>query len=204
MTAATRAPDDRLLPPAAIPSQEVAVWGMALFCATEAALFAYLLTSYFYLGVTNPRWPPAGIEDPKLTLPLIMTGALLASSVAAWWGERGIKEGRAGQLRLGLGLAMLLGAVFLALQMLEYREKLKHMLPQTHAYAASFYTITGFHGMHVALGVLFLGYTLLRAARGQFTVVEHTGVTVTSLYWHTVDGIWLAILASLYLSPRLA
>ena len=48
------------------------------------------------------------------------------------------------------------------------------------------------------------GDTLLRAARGQFTAVEHTGVTVTSLYWHTVDGIWLAILASLYLSPRLA
>jgi heme/copper-type cytochrome/quinol oxidase subunit 3 len=86
--------------------------------------------------------------------------------------------------------------------MVEYREKLKHMLPQTHAYAATFYTITGFHGMHVALGVLFLGYTLLRALRGQFTAIEHTGVTVTSLYWHTVDGIWLAILASLYLSPR--
>jgi len=108
MTAATRTPDDRLLPPAAIPTQEIAVWGMALFCATEAALFAYLLTSYFYLGVTNPRWPPAGIEDPKLTLPLIMTGLLLASSGAAWWGERGIKQGRAAQLRLGLGLAMLL------------------------------------------------------------------------------------------------
>jgi cytochrome c oxidase subunit 3 len=204
MTAATATRGDRLLPPAAIPSQQVAVWGMALFCATEAALFAYLLTSYFYLGVTNPRWPPAGIEDPKLTLPLIMTGALLASSVAAWWGERGIRRGRAGQLRLGLGLAIVLGLVFLALQMAEYRDKLKHMLPRTHAYAATFYTITGFHGMHVALGLLFLGYTLLRAARGQFTALEHTGVTVTSLYWHTVDAIWLAILASLYLSPRLA
>jgi heme/copper-type cytochrome/quinol oxidase subunit 3 len=204
MTAATRTPDDRLLPPAAIPTQEIAVWGMALFCATEAALFAYLLTSYFYLGVTNPRWPPAGVEDPKLTLPLIMTGLLLASSVAAWWGERCIKQGRAAQLRLGLGLAMLLGLGFLACQMVEYREKLKHMLPQTHAYAATFYTITGFHGMHVALGVLFLGYTLLRALREQFSAIEHTGVTVTSLYWHTVDGIWLAILASLYLSPRFA
>jgi heme/copper-type cytochrome/quinol oxidase subunit 3 len=202
MTAATRTPDDRLLPPAAIPTQEIAVWGMALFCATEAALFAYLLTSYFYLGVTNPRWPPAGIEDPKLTWPPCITPVRLARCVAGWWGERGINQGRAAQLRLGLGLAMLLGLGFLACQMVEYREKLKHMLPQTHAYAATFYTITGFHGMHVALGVLFLGYTLLRALRGQFTAIEHTGVTVTSLYWHTVDGIWLAILASLYLSPR--
>jgi heme/copper-type cytochrome/quinol oxidase subunit 3 len=200
---ATRVGDDHLLPPATMPGREVAVWGMALFCATEAALFAYLLSSYFYLGVSNPHWPPAGIEDPKLTLPLFMTAALLSSSVALQWGERGIKQGDQRRLRLGIGIAAVLGLVFLWLQWREYHEKLRQFGPQTHAYTASFFTITGFHGAHVAFGVLLLGYTLIRAARRQFTAHNHAGVTVTSLYWHTVDGVWLAILASLYLSPRL-
>ena len=200
---ATRVDDEHLLPPATMPGREVAVWGMAMFCATEAALFAYLLSSYFYLGVSNPQWPPAGMEDPKLTIPLFMTAALLFSSVAVYWGERGIKQGDQGRLRIGIAIAVLLGLVFLALQWVEYREKLRHAGPQAHAYTASFFTITGFHGAHVAFGVLLLGYTLVRAARRQFTEHNYAGVTVTSLYWHTVDAIWLAILASLYLSPRL-
>ena len=203
MTAVPHVRDDHLLPPATMPGRDVAVWGMAMFCATEAALFAYLLSSYFYLGVSNLHWPPAGVEDPKLKLPLIMTAALLSSSVAAYWGEQGIKYGKHGRLQAGLAVAMLLGLVFLWLQFREYREKLKHFTPQSHSYGASFFTITGFHGAHVAFGVLFLGYTLVRALRRQFSAHHYTGVTVTSLYWHTVDGVWLAILASLYLSPRL-
>jgi cytochrome c oxidase subunit III len=199
---ATRIGADHLLPPAAMPGHEVAVWGMALFCATEVALFAYLLSSYFYLGVNNPAWPPAGIEDPKLMIPLFMTAALLSSSIAMEWGARGIKLGDQRRLRLGIAIAMLLGIVFLLLQSGEYREKLAKFGPQTHAYTASFFTITGFHGAHVAFGLLLLGYTLLRAGRRQFTAHYHAGVTVTSLYWHTVDAVWLAILTSLYLSPR--
>ena len=53
---------DHLLPPAWKPSQEVGWWAMALVCMSEAALFAYFLVGYFYLGVENPAWPPAGIE----------------------------------------------------------------------------------------------------------------------------------------------
>ena len=200
---ATRVDEHHLLPPAAMPGREVAVWGMALFCATEVALFAYLLSSYFYLGVNNPHWPPSGIENPKLTLPVTMTIALFSSSLALHWGERGIRADDHRRLRLGIGIAIVLGLVFLGLQWREYHDKLRQFGPQTHAYSASFFTITGFHGTHVAFGVLLLGFTLVRAARRQFTAHNHAGVSVTSLYWHTVDGVWLAIFASLYLSPRL-
>jgi cytochrome c oxidase subunit 3 len=199
---ATRVADDHLLPPATMPGREVAVWGMALFCATEVALFAYLLSSYFYLGVNNPLWPPAGIEDPKLKLPLFMTVALFTSSVALHWGERRIRQDDHRRLRIGIGIAIVLGLAFLWLQWREYHEKLRQFGPQTHAYTASFFTITGFHGAHVAFGLLLLGFTLLRAVRRQFTAHNHAGVTVTSLYWHTVDGVWLAIFTALYLSPR--
>jgi heme/copper-type cytochrome/quinol oxidase subunit 3 len=191
------------LPPPPSSSRDIGWWGMACVCATEAAFFAYLITSYFYLAVRSSAWPPAGIDKPQLKLPLIMTATLLSSSVALWWGEQGIKKGRQAQLRLGTIIAAVLGMTFLALQWKEYHEKLRHFLPQTHAYASTFFTITGFHGAHVAFGLLLILLMLLRAFSGHFDAEKHLGVKVTSLYWHFVDAVWLVIVACLYLSPRL-
>lgn len=196
-------PERRLLPAPARTTKEVGWWGMALLCATEGAFFAFLIASYFYLGVRNPAWPPSGIEKPSLLLPGVMTATLLASSACLYWGERGIRRGEQGRLRAGIGAAIVLGAAFLVLQWREYHEKLRHFVPQTHAYASVFYTTTGFHGAHVAFGLLALAYTGVRALLGHFDAHEHLGVSVVSLYWHFVDGVWLVIVASLYLSPHL-
>jgi heme/copper-type cytochrome/quinol oxidase subunit 3 len=204
MTAVPYQPIDEShrLPPPSSSSRDIEWWGMAIVCASEGAFFAYLLTSYFYLALRSSSWPPAGIEKPELFIPLTMTVVLLSSSVALWWGERGIGEGRQSRLRVGISLAVFLGIVFLLLQWREYHEKLRHMIPQTHAYASIFFTTTGFHGAHVAFGVLLLLSTLVRAFRGHFDAARHTGVKVTSLYWHFVDGVWLVIVACLYISPR--
>ena len=86
---------------------------------------------------------------------------------------------------------------------MEYREKLAHFKPTSNAYASTFYTITGFHGTHVAFGLLLLGLTLLRDARGRIDPERPVAVKVSSLYWHFVDAVWLVILTSLYLSPHL-
>src|SRR5690349_22268593 len=90
-------------------------WGMMLLIATEALLFAYLLFSYFYLGsmATGP-WPPGGPPSLKLVLP--NTAILLASSGTMYWAEQGIKRGRAGRLRVGLLITLVLGLVFLGIQ----------------------------------------------------------------------------------------
>lgn len=193
---------DRLLPAAWKPSQEVGWWAMVLVCMTEAALFAYFLVGYFYLGVENPAWPPAGIEKPKLEIPLIMTTLLLASSVVLFVAEKQRGHGKRGLYRAGALLTVLLGAGFLALQTMEYREKLRSMGPSEHAYSSLFYTITSFHGAHVAFGLLLLLYTLLRDSLGRIDPERPIAVKASSLYWHFVDGVWLVILISLYLSPR--
>jgi len=195
---------DHLLPPAWRPSQEVGWWAMALVCMSEAALFAYFIVSYFYLGVANPAWPPAGIENPKLGIPLIMTAVLLSSSVVLILAEKQRERGKPAGYRVGVALTVVLGFTFLALQTTEYREKLRSMGPTEHAYASLFYTITGFHGAHVAFGLLLLLYTLLRDVSGRIDPGRPIAAKVSSLYWHFVDAVWLAILASLYLSPRLA
>lgn len=202
MTLPARVPDDRLLPPASTPTAEVGYWGMALFVATEATMFASLIVSYLFLGTANPGWPPPGIERPKLVLPPIMTVILLASSATMWWAERGIKHGAQGRLRIGVGLTMLLGILFLGVQGVEYHDKLEKLKPWMNAYAASFYTITSFHALHVLTGLLLLGYAEVRALLGHFNSDEHLAVKNVGLYWHFVDAVWLVIFLTLYISPR--
>jgi heme/copper-type cytochrome/quinol oxidase subunit 3 len=175
---------------------------MMLVCASEAALFAYFIVSYFYLGASNPAWPPAGVQLPKLEKPLIMTVLLVSSSVVLVLAERQREHGRRSVYRGGVALTVLLGIAFLALQAGEYREKLRTLAPTSNAYASLFYTITGFHGTHVAFGLLLLLFTLLRDVRGRIDPERPIPVKVASLYWHFVDIVWLAILTSLYLSPR--
>lgn len=196
------APLDRRLPAPHSSSQSFGYWGMALLCATEGALFAYLIFSYFYVGLSNRFWPPQGIHDPKLLLPLIMTGLLLTSSITQLWAEKGIERGEPNRLRIGIALTMLLGMGFLVLQGVEYHDKLKEFTPDVHAYASLFYTITSFHGMHVFVGLLMLGYVELQALLGYVNSERHLPVKIVSLYWHFVDAVWLVILTSLYLSPR--
>src|SRR5262249_36518293 len=173
-----------------------------LFCLTEATLFAYLLSSYFYLGVSNAAWPPAGTERPTLQKPLIMTVLLVSSSVVLFFSERARQGGAKRRYLSGLAITILLGLGFLTVQGLEYREKLKHMQPHVHSYASIFYLITGFHGSHVAFGLLMLGWTGFADLRGRLSVASPLAVKNSSLYWHFVDAVWLVILTCLYLSPR--
>lgn len=188
--------------PADAVHREVGYWAMGLFCCTEAALFAYLLSSYFYLGVSNSSWPPAGSLVPALPKPLFMTVFLVSSSVVLLFAERVRATRGPRAYRIGVLITIALGLGFLTLMTLEYRDKLPFMTPQSSAYASLFYLITGFHGSHVCLGLLILGWTLVADTRGRLSGEPPVAVKNASLYWHFVDGVWLVILTCLYLSPR--
>jgi heme/copper-type cytochrome/quinol oxidase subunit 3 len=181
-------------------------WGMVLFIAVEATLFALLLASYFYLRFrSGPVWPPDAIEDPKLTLVLIMSAILWSSSLPVHLAHSAIKRGDQRALRVCLALGFALGAAFLVLQCaVEYPDILRHeFTPRTDAYGSMFFTITGLHGGHVLVGLLMNAWTQLRAWQGAFD--EHRHVTVQNfvMYWHFVDVVWIFVLATLYLSPHL-
>lgn len=194
--------DDHLLPPATPPHSQVGWWGMVLFLFNEATLFACLLAGYFFLGVSNTSWPPAGTEKPALRLPLMMTALLVSSSIVLVWAEKGFEHGKRIRYRVGTTITVLLGSGFLYLQVREYLEKLRHGGPTEHAYQSMFFTITGLHGTHVAFGLLFLLWALLRDLTGTVNPRYPLAIKNASLYWHFVDGVWLVILTSLYLSPR--
>jgi heme/copper-type cytochrome/quinol oxidase subunit 3 len=177
-------------------------WGMMLLVATEATLFLVFIASYFYLRFkTEGGWPPGEIRDPKLARPLIMTAALLASSLAIQLAESAVRRGDQKRLKMGLAATLVLGAGFLSLQVWEYTRTAEDFTPRTNAYGSLFYTITGAHAPHVLAGLLLIGWTLARALGGSFSIGRHLAVQVTALYWHFVVAVWLVILLSLYLSP---
>ncbi len=181
-------------------------WGMFLFIATEATLFACLLATYFYLQFAHGagHWPPEGIDKPKLLKPMIMTALLISSSGPMIWADHAIRHGRSRQMLVAVLITIVLGLTFLGLQASEYSDKLKHFQWTTNAYGSLFYVITGFHGFHVATGLVMLGYTWVAGAMGKFTQGRHERVRIVSLYWHFVDAVWVFIVASIYLSPYLS
>ena len=181
----------------ALDRHDLSWWGMALFIATEAALFVYLIASYFYVGSAATNWSPI---TPGIRLTAINTILLLVSSGSAIIADRSVKRGRMGSFRVWLTVTIILGATFLTIQLHEYGTLEFH--PQTNAYGSFFYLITGLHGAHVAAGILMLVYVLVRAFAGHFDAVRNSAARNAILYWHFVDVVWLVVFTSLYLLPR--
>jgi len=202
--AAARIPEDQL-PRHTHGPRAFGWWGMVWLIATEATLFAALIASYFYLRFrSGPEWPPGGIEDPTLGLPLVMSAILLSSTIPVHLAEKGIEKGNLSRLRWGLGLGFLLGAIFLTMTLaIEWPEKLHEFSPRTNAYGSMYFTVTGFHAAHVLVGLAFSAWTQVRAWRGAFDETRHLTVQNFALYWHFVDVVWIFVFATIYLSPHL-
>lgn len=175
-------------------------WGALTLIATEAALFAYLLFSYFYVAVQNGRdWLPAELPGFKLAGP--NTVVLIASSVLVWRGERAIKRGAAESASLWIAAGALLGAIFVGVQVVEWSDKKFGIA--TSSYGSLYFTITGFHMLHVIVGVAILLALALWSALGYFDSRRNAAISAGAIYWHFVDAVWLAIFTSLYVTPHL-
>jgi heme/copper-type cytochrome/quinol oxidase subunit 3 len=192
--------EPRELPVGPIRRHGIGWWGVGTLIASEAALFAYLLFSYFYLGATSgPGW---GLETaPSLSLSLPNTFLLLASSVLAWLGEQGILSRRRWQALLGFGIAFLLGAIFTGIQILEWRAKPYGV--GTSSYASLYFVTTGFHMAHVIVGLLVLAALIGWTALDYFSPRRRLVVSAGVLYWHFVDAVWLFVFITYYLTPYL-
>lgn len=188
------------LPVGPIRRHGIGWWGAGTLIASEAALFAFLLFAYFYLGATNrPGWllEPA----PSLKLALPNTLLLLASSVLAWFGEHGILSMKRAQALLGFGIAFLMGAGFAVVQLLEWRAKTYGL--GASSYASLYFVTTGFHMAHVLVGLVILAALFLWTALDYFSPRRRLVVSAGVLYWHFVDIIWLFVFTTYYLTPYL-
>ena len=175
-------------------------WGMIFFISSEALIFANLIASYLYLEIRNGSWQ----LPTDLTYPLINTFILLGSSIPIRVAGAGIAAGNQRNLKLGLSLTILMGAAFLGGQVYEYSGLFgRNFTPQATIFGSSFFTLTGFHGLHVTIGLIFLIIVLLRSLRGDFTAKKHWAAQAGEMYWHFVDGVWVFVFSIVYLLPLL-
>jgi len=188
------------------------ILGMLLFITSEIMFFAGLFAAYFSLRASAPGWPPAGFEGKLVWLPnaehlipvvTIATILLVTSSWTCQVGVWGIRRGDHTALVRGIGVTVVLGAIFLALQAYDYTVLYhEEVRLDTGVFGTTYYTLTGFHGAHVLGGVVMLSVVLYRAMAGQFTKSHHDMVEAASIYWHFVDIVWILLFSTLYIIPN--
>lgn len=190
-------------------------FGMLVFLASEAMLFAGLIGGYIVLRIAQGplSWPPPGAPEIGVKLPptflnmvmIVNTVILLASSITFHWGEVRMRKGGSGLI--GYSLTALFGTIFLGVQAWEWMH-LKHegMWFDTFGiYGSCFFTMTGFHGLHVFLGLLGIllavgraGFRQMKLFSGQAPDPSHTYEELTGYYWHFVDVVWIFLYSILY------
>ena len=164
----------------------------------EGMIFLGLFIAYLAFRSMAPEWPPAGTPKLDLMLPGINTVILLGSSLVIHQADTAIKKNDVKGLQLWFGLTALMGIIFLGGQLYEYSH-LEFGL-RTNLFASTFYVLTGFHGLHVTVGVLLILSVLWRSMKGEhYGTNNHFGVEAAEIYWHFVDVIWVILFILLYL-----
>jgi cytochrome c oxidase subunit 3 len=199
---------------------EVASLGMWIFLATEVMFFG---TLFLGLGVYHSMYPQAfEAASTKLNRPIgaINTVVLLVSSLTVVLAVHFARLGERRRVMMFLGATALLGVCFLCLKGLEYyldywenlipgwRFEDKEWIaaglgvediPHVKLFLLFYWIMTGFHALHVTIGIAVVTAVLILARRGRFSPAYYTPVDVTALYWHFVDIVWIFLLPMLYL-----
>jgi cytochrome c oxidase subunit I+III len=170
-------------------------WGMAVFLATEAALFGSLIGAYSYLRFTSVDWPQGGIEPPSVALPLALTAALVLSLVPVRAAELAAKAQRTRAAWILLAFAFALQAGYLAVQIVSFVDELGTFTPSTNAYGSIYFTLLGVHHAHVLVGLGLSAWLLVRLAGG-LTEYRLTAVRAIALYWYVVAAIAVLVVAT--------
>jgi cytochrome c oxidase subunit III len=177
---------------------------MVLFIGSEIMLFASFFAAYFFVRFNvAEEWPPLTTAGEPFELPVLLTAVntaiLVTSSFTLHWGEHRLKHyGDRKGLERGLLVTIILGFAFLAIQVNEYIHL--GFTPQDQAFAGAFYTLTGFHGLHVFVGASLLVIMYVRVVRAHdFSPKWATPLQGASLYWHFVDVVWVLLFILVYL-----
>jgi cytochrome c oxidase subunit III len=199
--------------------------GMAWFIGSEVVVFATLIAALFYErfiavpGLTSgdthallwpaftSGWPASGpLIEGSFTamkpwmIPTLNTAMLLSSGVAITFANVALNRGHRGRLIILVLTTIVLGALFLRMQASEYYHAytVLNLTLATGVYGATFFVLTGLHGLHVAIGTVFLIVMLARVLRGDFTAAHHSGFQAATWYWHFVGVVWLIVFIVVY------
>jgi heme/copper-type cytochrome/quinol oxidase subunit 3 len=170
------------------------------FIGAESMFFAALISALFVLRLGMPVWPPP--LQPRLPVGLtgVNTLVLLGSSVAMIGAGRALARNDRRRLVRALGLAALLGGLFLAVQGYEWLRLIRFGLTMSSStYGTTFYTLIGTHALHVAGALVWVCAILALAAAGRFSADRASGVRACAMYWHFVVALWPILYVAVYL-----
>jgi len=182
------------------------VLGMVLFLASETMFFGALFGAYFTLRGEAAAWPPAGVHLDLAEM-LVATVILLASSVPAHLAAHALRAGGFGATVRYLVLTAVMGLAFLGIKIHDWLTA--GFTPASHAYGTMFFALTGFHALHMAVGILLLLGLAAKVAGGTYGPVpgrparpariESGGPDAVVYYWHFVDAVWLGVFSTIWL-----
>nr|ARH55167.1 cytochrome c oxidase subunit 3 [Erotides cosnardi] len=177
-------------------------WGMILFITSEILFFTSFFWAFFHSSLTpnieiGMIWPPKNILTfNPMEIPLLNTIILISSGISVTWAHHSLMENNFNQTVYSLIITVMLGGYFTALQGFEYLESSFSIADSI--YGTTFFMATGFHGIHVIIGTIFLLITLMRTMMNHFSKNHHFGFEAAAWYWHFVDVVWLFLYMSMY------
>ena len=173
-----------------------AIW---LFLGTEIMFFTGLIGTYIVLRMGAASWPNP--EDRlAVNLTAFNTFVLITSSWFMVMALQAIQQGDQARMKSWLLATILGGSFFLGVQVYEYVELVGHgALPNVDIFWSTFYAMTGFHGFHVFVGIVWLICAYVGALRGSFTKENYLRLELAGLYWHFVDLVWVLLFTIVYL-----
>lgn len=181
-----------------ISNEKLAMW---VFLGSDCLLFGALISTYFLVRRNVGDGPgPEDVFDIPFTS--VSSFVLLMSSLTIVLAITSLARGDIRRNRIWLATTALLGSLFIAGQVYEFTSFLREGLGYTTSqFSSGFYTLTGFHGVHVSVGILMLVVLLIQSLRGQLGQDKAEVVEIIGLYWHFVDVVWILIFSVVYLIP---
>jgi len=176
--------------------------GIILFIISEVLFFISFFWAYFHISLSpdleiGQLWPPKGINPfNPYDIPLLNTIILISSGLTITWSHHAIININFKERFIRLSLTILLGIYFTIIQIIEYKGS--SFTIADSVYGSTFFVATGFHGLHVLIGTLFLIVTLWRINQLHFSSTHHFGFEAAAWYWHFVDVVWLFLYLSIY------
>jgi cytochrome c oxidase subunit 3 len=175
--------------------------GFLFFLVSDLVLFSSFIFAYLYLRNSGQGWPPPGVTRPAIALGAVNSAILFGSGATMHYALENFKHGKFMRYTQWMICTILLGAMFLGGQAIEYTTLFRDHVTWAGSgiFGASFFTLTGMHGFHVLCGIIYLVVLLLQSVHGVYDKNRYFGLTAGTLYWHFVDVIWIVLFSIFYL-----
>ena len=172
---------------------------MYFFVGSEAFFFLALIISYIYFSHTG-----GVLSDSAHYLDIRRTGiftiALLSSSITIFLADQSLARNNRKALEIWLAFTVLLGLIFLVGQGTEYLKLYKvNFTISRNVFGSAFFTLTGFHGLHVLIGLIVLSVILIMHLSGKFRSIDSSALKSAAIYWHFVDAVWIVVFSVVYI-----